>query len=315
MPRPLLTVAAVALTLAAAMVSPAAAAHRAPVEHAGLDQGAPAYYDSGIARTPYMGWNTYFAVGAASEEKVTGVADFLVSSGLAKAGYDIVWIDGGWNASPPRDGADKLVPDPARFPSGFTTLVDRLHAKGLRAGIYTDAGAWDGVNCAAGSGGGYYEADAKQFADWEFDAIKIDFRCGIAQDMDPAVAFTEFSDAVREAGRTMILTFVSVRTQDDAVWFRQRTADGWSAWTSLGGVVSGSPTLVASADRVYLFARGSDYTLWQQNFVDDAWGGWFKRDQYASNSIVGAVGAAEGANGSAWLAVRGPDHAVHQVVL
>jgi alpha-galactosidase len=110
-------------------------------------------------------------------------------------------------------------------------------------------------------------------------------------------------------------TFVSVRTQDDAVWYRQKTGNGWSAWTSLGGVVSGSPTLVESADRVYLFARGSDYTLWQQNYVDGAWGGWFKRDQYASNSLVGAVGAAEGSNGSAWLAVRGPDNAVHQVVL
>lgn len=211
MPRSLLTVVAVALTLVAA---PAAAAPRAPIEHAGLDQGAPTYYDSGVARTPYMGWNTYFAVGAASEEKVTGVADFLVSSGLAHAGYDIVWIDGGWNANPPRDGGGKLVPDPVRFPSGFTALVNSLHSKGLRAGIYTDAGASDGVNCAAGSGGGYYEADAKQFAAWKFDAIKIDFLCGIAQNMDPAVAFTQFSAAVQKAGRKMILNLCNPVTDE-----------------------------------------------------------------------------------------------------
>jgi alpha-galactosidase len=55
--------------------------------------------------------------------------------------------------------------------------------------------------------------------------------------------------------------------------------------------------------------------LWQVNFVDGAWGGWFKRAEYASNSLVGAAGAAEGANGSAWLAVRGPDNAVHQAIL
>lgn len=212
MPRTLLT-AAIALLL----LTPPAAASTVPVEHAGVDQGAPTYYDSGIARTPYMGWNSYFAVGAASEEKVLGVADFLVSSGLAKAGYDIVWIDGGWNANPPRNDDGKLLPDPARFPSGFTKLVDTLHGKGLRAGIYTDAGAWDGKNCAAGSGGGYYEADARQFAGWKFDAIKIDFLCGIAQNMDPAVAFTQFSAAVQKAGRKMILNLCNPVTGEWSV--------------------------------------------------------------------------------------------------
>jgi hypothetical protein len=52
---------------------------RPPTEHAGVDQGAPTYYDSGIARTPYMGWNSYFAVGAASEEKVLNRNDQSVT--------------------------------------------------------------------------------------------------------------------------------------------------------------------------------------------------------------------------------------------
>jgi alpha-galactosidase len=106
-----LIVAAVALSL---LVAPAevAAAPRVPVEHAGLDQGAPAYYDSGQARTPYMGWNSYFGVGAASEENVTSVANFLVGSGLAKAGYDIVWIDGGWHRAwtPPSRSRSSVPP-------------------------------------------------------------------------------------------------------------------------------------------------------------------------------------------------------------
>ncbi|HUQ61420.1 hypothetical protein [Lentzea sp.] len=44
MPRALLTAAAIALTLLAPSATPA--------EHAGVDQGAPTYYDSGLARTP-----------------------------------------------------------------------------------------------------------------------------------------------------------------------------------------------------------------------------------------------------------------------
>ncbi|WP_291417953.1 glycoside hydrolase family 95-like protein [Actinophytocola sp.] len=64
-----------------------------------------------------MGWNSYFAIGTASEAQVKSVADHLGSSGLAKAGYKYVWIDVGWNASPPRDPSGRLVADPARFPS------------------------------------------------------------------------------------------------------------------------------------------------------------------------------------------------------
>jgi alpha-galactosidase len=107
-------------------------------------------------------------------------------------------------------------------------------------------------------------------------------------------------------------TYVAVRTNDDSVWERSQDPSGtWSAWTNLGGVVSGSPSLLATEGRVYLFARASDYTLWQVNHVDGAWGGWFKRTEFPSNSLVGALGTAAGPNGSAWAAVRGPDDRVH----
>jgi alpha-galactosidase len=159
-----------------------------------------------VSPTPYMGWNTYFGVGRPTEDNVHSVAKFLVSSGLAKAGYDIVWLDGGWQAdTTPRDSKGNLVVDPARWPHGMDNLVKYIHGLGLRAGIYTDAGAFDGKNCGLGSGGGYYQRDADQFAHWGFDAIKIDFLCGLAQKLDPAVAFHQFSQAVAASGRRMIL--------------------------------------------------------------------------------------------------------------
>ena len=103
--------------------------------------------------------------------------------------------------------------------------------------------------------------------------------------------------------------FVAVRTADDSVWVRPVSG---GSWTSLGGVISGSPTLVEYADRIYLFARASDYTLWQVNRTDGAWGGWFKRSEFPSNSLVGAVGATAGPDGSAWTVVRGPDNKVYR---
>jgi alpha-galactosidase len=179
-----------------------------------VDQGAPDYYDSGLAPTPYMGWNTYYGLGAPTEQEVRAVADRLVSSGLRDSGYDIVWLDGGWQADNPRDAQGRLTASPERFPSGIPALVSYLHQRGLRAGIYTDAGTYDGgKSCGLGSRG-YYAQDARQFADWKIDAIKADFLCGIGAKLDPGPAFKEFSDAVARSGRKMLLNLCNPLTDD-----------------------------------------------------------------------------------------------------
>ncbi|MEV6130350.1 glycoside hydrolase family 27 protein [Streptomyces violaceusniger] len=179
-----------------------------------VDQGAPDYYDSGLAPTPYMGWNTYYGLGAPTEKEVRAVADRLVSSGLRDSGYDIVWLDGGWQADDPRDAQGRLAAHPDRFPSGIPALVSYLHQRGLRAGIYTDAGTYDGgKSCGLGSRGHYTE-DARQFAHWKVDAIKVDFLCGISEKLDPGPAFKEFSDAVAKSGRRMLLNLCNPLTDD-----------------------------------------------------------------------------------------------------
>ncbi|MFJ6070366.1 glycoside hydrolase family 27 protein [Streptomyces sp. NPDC093065] len=208
--------AALVLTLTAttAPSATAAPAGGAKPERATVDQGAPDYYDSGLAPTPYMGWNTYYGLGAPTEAEVRSVADRLVSSGLRDSGYDIVWLDGGWQADNPRDARGRLVAHPDRFPSGIPALVTYLHERGLKAGIYTDAGAYDGgKSCGLGSRG-HYEEDARQFADWKVDAIKVDFLCGIGAQLDPGPAFKEFSDAVAKAGRKMLLNLCNPLTDD-----------------------------------------------------------------------------------------------------
>lgn len=88
-----------------------------PAAQAADDQGAPQYYDSGLAPTPYMGWNTYYGLGAPTEDQVRKVADYLVSSGLRDSGYNIVWLDGGWQADQPRDPrTGRLVANPTASP-------------------------------------------------------------------------------------------------------------------------------------------------------------------------------------------------------
>lgn len=232
-------------TVLAATAAPAAMAQT------GVDQGAPDYYDSGLSPTPYMGWNTYYGLGAPTEQQVRSVADKLVSSGLRDAGYDIVWLDGGWQADNPRDATGRLVANPDRFPSGIPALVSYLHKRGLRAGIYTDAGTYDGgKSCGLGSRG-YYDQDARQFANWKFDAVKVDFLCGIGAKLDPGPAFKEFSDAVAKSGRKMLLNLCNPLTDDwglphtpeqdahNTYVYGPTTADSWRTGTDIAW---GTPT-------------------------------------------------------------------------
>ncbi|GLJ42169.1 hypothetical protein SUGI_0873170 [Cryptomeria japonica] len=66
-------------------------------------------------------------------------ADHLVSSGLSGMGYKYVNIDDCW-AEPNRDSNVRLVPSHSKFPSGIKALADYVHSKGLKLGIYSDAG-------------------------------------------------------------------------------------------------------------------------------------------------------------------------------
>jgi len=51
-------------------------------------------------------------------------------------------------------------------------LCSQVHAKGLKLGVYADVGT---KTCAGYPGSlGYYDIDAKTFADWGVDLLKFD---------------------------------------------------------------------------------------------------------------------------------------------
>jgi alpha-galactosidase len=185
-----------------------------------------------LSATPYMGWNTYFGLGGNFDAaQVLAVGHKLVDSGLSKAGYNIVWLDGGWQSSTPRGADGLLQPDPQRFPDGLASLVAQLHALGLKAGIYTDAGPYIPGSCGLGSYG-HYQTDADTFAKWGFDAVKVDFLCGIAANLDPKTVYTQFAAALRNnsSGRPMIFNLCNPVTSPD--WGNypesQQSTNSWS---------------------------------------------------------------------------------------
>jgi alpha-galactosidase len=175
--------------------------------------GAPAP-DQPVPEAPYLGWNTYFGLGGdPTETEVRSVTDYLVSSGLRDAGYRIVWIDGNWAAPTPRDAAGSLVADPARFPSGLSSLTRYIHDRGMRAGIYTDAGPYLEGECGLGSYG-HYRDDVRQFARWGFDALKADWLCGRAAGLDPETAFRQLGAEVARSPRPILLNICNPVSSD-----------------------------------------------------------------------------------------------------
>ncbi|WP_200211017.1 NPCBM/NEW2 domain-containing protein [Micromonospora coerulea] len=218
------------LAVTVSLLTASTPAHASPA--AGTVAGVESAAQQLLSPTPYQGWNTYFGLGGNfSEESVKGVADALVSRGLARAGYDIVWLDGGWQDPEPRTAAGDLQADRTRFPNGLKPLVDYIHAKGLRAGIYTDAGPYIPGKCGLGSGG-YYQRDADQFAGWEFDAVKVDFLCGIAANLDPKTVYTEFARALRNnaSGRPIIFNLCNPVTSPDWGMYPEEQQSTYS-WT------------------------------------------------------------------------------------
>lgn len=142
------------------------------------------------ASTPVMGWSSWnsFRVNI-SDSLIMKQADALVSTGLSRAGYDHINVDDGFFGH--RDQAGRMQPHPTRFPGGMKRVADHIHSLGLKAGLYSDAGAvtcgsiWD--NDTIGRGAGLYGheiTDARTyFADWGYDFIKIDY-CGAGQELD-----------------------------------------------------------------------------------------------------------------------------------
>jgi len=159
--------------------------------------------DNGLARTPPMGWNSWNAFGLKmNEAMIRSTADAMVSSGLKAAGYQYIIVDAGWKANI-RDAAGRLRADPEKFPSGMKALADYVHSKGLKFGIYTDAGSEDCVSGAPGSWGSE-ELDAASFAEWGVDYVKEDW-CNTTG-VNAREAYSKMSQAILKTGRPMVFS-------------------------------------------------------------------------------------------------------------
>lgn len=182
----------------------------------------------GLAATPPMGWNSWnkFAC-EINEELIRGVADAMVDSGLADAGYLYINLDDCWHASE-RDADGFPQCDSTRFPSGMKALADYIHAKGLKIGIYSDAGR---RTCGGRFGSlGHEYQDALQYARWGIDYLKYDW-CD-TENINPQGAYTLMRDALRAAGHPILFSMCEWGHSKPWEW----AAEVGHMWRSTGDI-------------------------------------------------------------------------------
>ena len=188
----------------------------------------------GLADTPQMGWSTWNKFqGNISEEVIKGIADVMAESGLRDAGYTYINIDDCWHGK--RDADGFITADPKKFPNGMKALADYVHSKGLKLGIYSDAGT---ATCAGEPGSlGHEYQDALQYARWGIDYLKYDW-CNTTN-VNPQCAYQLISDALRAARRPIFLSMCEWGGSKPWKWARQighswrTTPDIWCNFDSL----------------------------------------------------------------------------------
>jgi alpha-galactosidase len=171
--------------------------------------------ENGLARTPPMGWNSWnkYACKGINEGVVRETADAMASNGMKDAGYQYVIIDDCWQTG--RDAEGNIIVDKDKFPGGIKALADYIHSKGLKFGIYTDAGT---MTCGKRPGSiGHEYQDARQYAAWSVDYLKEDW-CSTLPGQNSESSYTLMRDALKASGRPILFSICEWGSTKPWLW-------------------------------------------------------------------------------------------------
>lgn len=180
-----------------------------------------------LAKTPPMGWNSWnrFACDI-DENTIKQTADAMVSTGMKDAGYIYINIDDCWHGQ--RDSLGFIHPDPVRFPHGIKALADYIHSKGLKIGIYSDAGT-ETCGGRPGSRGHEYQ-DAITYAGWGIDYLKYDW-CN-TDELKAEESYKTMRDAIYSAKRPVVFSICEWGTSKPWTW----AANIGHSWRTTGDI-------------------------------------------------------------------------------
>ncbi len=233
----------------------------------------PAIPQGLIAARPPMGWNGYNAFRCRAEldeAKLMATVDALIASGMQSAGYSYVNLDDCWQIG--RDAEGVRLFDPERLSSSITSLVDRIHDRGLRFGFYSHI-----QDCRPSPGGeGYESIDAANYARWGVDYLKY-VRCSANRFSQGAIE--DLVDALKASGRDVV---VSLATGGFQEWMHNlvqlwRVWDAEPTWDAVVKSIDAAVPLAAYArpgafnDPDMLEIGNADFTAGEKRVQFSVW--------------------------------------------
>ncbi len=239
--------------------------------------------DNGLARTPPMGWNSWNKFGCnVSETLIKGIADAMVSSGMQAAGYEYVNIDDCWQTG--RDSSGNIVADASRFPSGMKALADYVHAKGLKLGVYTDAGT---ATCAGRPGTlNHEQQDANTYAAWGVDYVKEDW-CNTSG-LDPATQYAKFRDALAATKRPILFSICNWGVNSPWNW----GPTTGNMWRTTGDISDSWNSMLSILDQNGQHASAAGPGAWNDPDMLEIGNGGMSATEYRTHMSMWAIMAA-----------------------
>jgi len=259
-------------------------------------------------KTPLMGWSSWNTFAEhISEEIIVGVAKTMATNGLKAAGYVYVNIDDGFFDGHGPDG--RLRFNPRRFPNGMKGTVDGIHALGMKAGTYSDAGA---NTCASyggdksGIGSGLYGHDAADcqlhFNELGFDFFKVDYCGGRRLHLEERARYTEIANAIKATGRKDVRLNIC-RWAFPGTWAAElagswrTTRDIRASWKSVSGII---------AENLYLSAYASPGHFNDLDMLEVAQIKGAVKSAFGSSGDVGMTLDEEAAHFGMWCIMSSP---------
>ncbi|XP_057459299.1 alpha-galactosidase-like isoform X2 [Actinidia eriantha] len=240
---------------------------------------------NGLGLTPQMGWNSWNHFHCKLEEKlIRETADAMVSTGLAALGYEYINLDDCW-AELNRDSKGNLVPKASTFPSGIKALADYVHSKGLKLGIYSDAGTQTCSKTMPGSLG-HEEQDAKTFASWGIDYLKYD-NCN-NNNISPKERYPIMSKALLNSGRSIFFSLCEWGQEDPATWAK---AIG-NSWRTTGDISDNWNSMTSRADENDKWASYAGPGGWNDPDMLEVGNGGMTVQEYRSHFGIWALAKA-----------------------
>ncbi|KAF9587948.1 hypothetical protein IFM89_006273 [Coptis chinensis] len=241
--------------------------------------------NNGLGRSPQMGWNSFNHFPCTlNEELIRETADAMVSTGLSVLGYEYINLDDCW-AEQDRDSKGNLVPKSSIFPSGMKALADYVHNKGLKIGIYGDAGT---LTCSKKMPGslGYEQQDANTFALWGVDYLKYDNCHNKGQ--SPQERYLTMSKALLKSGRPIFFSLCEWGQDDPATW----APSLGNSWRTTGDIKDNWESITSRADQNDAWASYAGPGGWNDPDMLEVGNGGLSTEEYRSHFSIWALAKA-----------------------